>query len=263
RQLMGDTSTIGSREAAPRKPAVQSVARAARILLAVASTPEGLTAKQVAESFELALPTAYHLLSTLTGEGLLAKDGQRRYVVGPQAAVIAHAMMRDAAPPESYVEALRRLAEETGEMAYLSAWRRGQIEVLEQVAGAHAVAVGAIATGFCGEPHARATGKLLLAYADDVVRETVLRATPLRPLTPHTITDEARLREELGRAREDGYACDREEYSLGVTCVSAPIRESGVVVAALTVSAPTPRFLENEAEYIAVALARARDASSG
>lgn len=245
-----------------RRPAVQSVARAARILLAVASAPEGLTAKEVAGAFGLALPTAYHLLSTLTDEGLLAKDRQRRYVVGPKAAVVAHAMMRDAAPPESYVRALRRLAEATGEMAYLSAWRRGQIEVLDTVAGAHAVAVGAIATGFCGDPHARATGKLLLAFADEVVREAVLRATPLRPLTPHTITDEERLRGELERAREDGYACDREEYALGVTCVSAPIREEGIVVAALTISAPTPRFLEHEREYIAAAVDCARGPSS-
>lgn len=261
---MGNTGVeaIDLQDAPPRKPAVQSVARASRILLAVASAPEGLTAKQVAASFDLALPTAYHLLSTLTGEGLLAKDGQRRYVVGPKAAVIAHAMMRDAAPPESYLQALRRLADETGEMAYLSAWRRGRIEVLDHVAGAHAVAVGAISTGFCGDPHARATGKLLLAYADDVVRDAVLQSTELRPLTPHTITDRGRLQGEFERAREDGYACDREEYALGVTCVSAPIRESGIVVAALTVSAPTPRFLENEAAYIASALECAQGPSS-
>lgn len=246
-----------------RKPAIQSVSRASRILLAVASEPDGMTAKGVAAAFGLALPTTYHLLSTLTFEGLLAKDGQRRYVVGPKAAVIAHAMMRDAAPPQAYVRALRRLAETTGEMAYLSAWRRGRIEVLDTVAGVHAVAVGAIDTGFYGNPHARATGKLLLAFADDVVREAVLRANPLRALTPHTITDEARLCEELERIRAAGYAYDREEYAEGVTCVSAPITEAGVVVAALTISAPTARFLAHEETYVAEAVRWAREASSG
>lgn len=249
-------------ESSQKKPAVQSVARASRILLAVASSPEGMTAKEVAGAFGLALPTAYHLLSTLVGEGLLAKDGRRRYVIGPKAAVVAHAMTRNTAPPESYLRALRRLADETGEMAYLSAWRRGQIEVLATVAGAHAVAVNAIDQGFCGDPHSRATGKLLLAFADAAARDAVLRATPLRPLTQHTITDRDALQAEFERIRAAGYACDREEFTLGVSCVSAPIREEGIVVAALTISAPTPRFREHEEQYVAAAVECARGPSS-
>lgn len=259
---MGAANGVTVADDGARKPTIQSVSRASRILLAVASAPDGMAAKDVAEAFGLALPTTYHLLSTLAFEGLLEKDAQRRYVVGPKAAVIAHAMMRDAAPPEAYVRVLRRLAEETGEMAYLSAWRRGRIEVLDTVAGNHAVAVGAIDTGFYGNPHARATGKLLLAFADEIVREAVLRATPLQALTPHTITDEARLYEELDRVRAAGYAYDREEYAEGVTCVSTPISEAGVVVAALTISAPTERFLANEERYVAEALRRGREASS-
>ena len=66
-----------------------------RILLrAVATSADGLQAKEVARQFGLSLPTAYHLLNTLDSEGMLFKDERRRYLIGPKASVIADAFNR-------------------------------------------------------------------------------------------------------------------------------------------------------------------------
>ncbi len=229
---------------------IQSVARASRVLLSVAAaTPRPVSATEVSTEFDLTLPTAYHLLTTLVEEGLLAKDQDRRYVLGPKAAVIADAVARDANVSEAHLSLLRRLAEQSGETAYLSAWRRGEIRVLATIEGAHAVRVGDIGTGFFGDVHARATGKLLLAYAREDVRRAVLAERPLPALTPHTITDSAKLEAELDQVRVAGFAYDWEEYALGVACVSAPIRDGDTVVAALTLSAPVERFKERKTQY--------------
>jgi IclR family acetate operon transcriptional repressor len=244
-----------------RATTIQSVARASRILLLVATRPGGIPAKLAADHLGLTLPTTYHLLATLVSEGLLTKDSRRRYVLGPKAGVIADAIMRDNAPPEYYAELLRELAADTQETAYLSAWRSGDIQIVAVVEGEHAVRVTGLNTGKGGFPHARASGKLLLAYARPELREQALGPGRLQKRTPHTITSRARLEEELARVREQGYAIDREEYSLGVACISAPVIEDDVVLAAFTVSVPTERFAQREDELRSKTLAIAAKAS--
>lgn len=47
------------------KTTIQSVSRAARILVAVAANPDAISSKAAAENFGLSPPAAYHLLTTL------------------------------------------------------------------------------------------------------------------------------------------------------------------------------------------------------
>ena len=241
---------------------IQSVERASRLLLFAATSEEGVSATEAAERFKLPLPTTYHLLSTLVAEGLLAKDGRRRYTMGPQAAVIANAVGRDQRAPESYLRALRGLADETGETAYLSAWRNGMISVLATVEGAHAVRVAGLETGAVGSEHARASGKLLMAFAEPEARAQLVGGRRLTKRTPNTITSRSTLEREFDTIRRDGYAVDHDEYALGVTCVSAPISEAGLVLAALTVSVPTHRYEPNQAKMVDAVLRSAGRASS-
>ncbi|TAM67054.1 MAG: IclR family transcriptional regulator [Microbacteriaceae bacterium] len=221
---------------------IQSASRAIRILLAVAATQDGLKAKEIADAFGLSLPTAYHLLNTLTNEGVLFKDERRRYLIGPRAAVIAEAVNNSNTVPDGYVKALHALAERTGETAYLSVWRRNEIVVLATVEGSQAVRVTGLTAGYSDNIHARASGKLLLAFAPAPVRKTLIEGLVLRRLTHATITSRAALRRELERIRAEGISFDHQEFQDGVECVSAPIRSGDKVVACFTVSTPAGRF---------------------
>ncbi len=58
-----------------------------------------------------------------------------------------------------------------------------------------------------------------------------------------------------------GYAVDREEYLLGVSCLSVPLAQDQVV--ALSLSAPTTRFDEAFPDYLEAALQVASGAVSG
>ena len=218
-----------------------------RILLAVATSADGLQAKEVARQFGLSLPTAYHLLNTLDSEGMLFKDERRRYLIGPKASVIADAFNRSNTVPERYLKSLHYLADTTGETAYLSAWRRGEIVVLATVEGSQAVRVVGLTEGYSENIHARASGKLLLAYAPEEIREQTVKSLVLRRLTDTTITSKAALRRELDGVRAEGIAFDRQEFREGVECVSAPIRDEGKVVACFTVSTPAARFAKESA----------------
>lgn len=243
------------------KTTIQSVSRASQLLLAVAGSPDGLSAKVASEQFGLSMPTTYHLLTTLAAEGLLVKDARRQYVLGPRAAVLAAAVSRDSRAPEYYLKPLRDLATATAETAYLSAWRNGSIVVLQTIEGAHAVRVAGLTAGYGDNVHARASGKLLLAFACEADRDRILDTTPLRALTPRTITNRQTLEAEFGKIRRDRIAFDRGEFHDGVDCVSAPITEDGVVVACYTVSVPSERW-NTEHEHIINEVQRAAEKAS-
>jgi len=238
------------------KTIIRSVSRASQILLAVAASANGLVAKDVAERFGLSLPTAYHLLTTLTSDGLLFKNSGKRYVLGPGAAAIAASVSRGTEAPEYFMDPLRELAATTGETAYLSAWRRGQITVLATIEGPQAVRVTGLTAGYGEDMHARASAKIMLAYASDEVRNEALRYIKFRKITPNTITDRAQYLRELNTVRTEGLAYDRQEFDPGVQCVSAPIMVNDELVACYTVSTPASRF-EEEFPQILKALKQA------
>jgi IclR family transcriptional regulator, acetate operon repressor len=240
---------------------IRSAVRVSRILAHVAEQPGGSSAKELAAALDLSLPTAYHLLGTLVAEGLLAKDGQRRYRLGPMAGRIADAYARQFAPPEHLVQPLHRLAAATSETAYLATWRAGRVAVLASVEGQNAVRVSGVRLGFADAAHARASGKALLAFAPEAARRTYLVANPLVAVTPRTIVDPHEFELELERIRLRGYAVDEEEFREGVACAAAPLLDGGRAVAAFSISAPTERFRQNRDELVAQVIAAGEEAA--
>src|SRR5207247_919196 len=90
--------------------------------------------------------------------------------------------------------------------------------------------------------HCTASGKAILAFGPDSVRERML-SRPLEQLTPHTITDRAELDARLAAAREAGAAHTHEELELGLDAIAAPVFGADrQVVAALDVSRPSRRL---------------------
>jgi DNA-binding IclR family transcriptional regulator len=83
--------------------------------------------------------------------------------------------------------------------------------------------------------HSSAVGKVLLAHGDAELFDALVRCG-LDRFTPHTITDPARLRRELGDCRRTGTAIVREELTPGAESVATRIMDAeGRVVAALSV----------------------------
>lgn len=182
---------------------------------------------------------------------MVFKDERRRYLLGPGASVIADAYSRRNLVPDRYLKALHELAAESGETAYLSDLRKGAISVLATVEGSHAVRVAGLTSGYSDNVHARASGKLLLAFAPDTLRDSVLNRAVLRRVTPHTIVSRSALAREFAQIRSADLAFDRQEFREGVECISAPIRESGAVVACFTPSCPADRFKSTERALVA------------
>jgi IclR family transcriptional regulator, acetate operon repressor len=246
----------------PKRPRVQSVARASAILRAVAASESGLTAPEIASAVGLSRPTTYHLLHTLRDEGLLLRGGRREYRLGLGIGRLAEAFSRQLAPPEPLLPYLHALAARTGETAYVCMWSDAGLMLLSTTPGHHAVTVGTGQVGLAEYTHARAAGRVLLAQLSPEARAAFLARHPLEPRTPKTIVDPAEFERELDRVRAQGYAIDREEFSAGVCCVAAAL-DAGVAQYALSLSAPRERFEQCEEEYRTTILALAAAASRG
>ncbi|MCQ6272300.1 IclR family transcriptional regulator [Pseudarthrobacter sp. R1] len=229
---------------------IQSVSRAVGLLLAVAESTDGETAKRLAEKSGLSLATTYHLLTTLWGEGMLTKDDLRVFRLGTRVGALVDAYQRLDSVPAAYRQALQSVARRTGESVFLGVWRNSGVQVLDRAEGTHAVRVVGLDVGFAEDMHARASAKLFLAFAPKDLRDGVLERMRLRPLTPQTITRKSNLLSEFTKIRESGLAYDREEFRAGVTCVSVPIWRGDNIAACLTVSSPTQRFEDNEGEIV-------------
>jgi DNA-binding IclR family transcriptional regulator len=240
---------------------IRSAVRVSRILAQVSEQPGGSSAKEIAAALDASLPTAYHLLGTLVAEGLLAKDGQRRYRLGPAVGGMADAYARQFAPPDYLVQPLHRLAAATSETAYLATWRLGRVAVLASVEGRNAVRVSGLRLGFAEAAHARASGKALLAFAPEAARRAYLLANPLVAVTPRTIVDPQKFELELERIRLRGYAFDEEEFREGVACAAAPLLDNGHAVAVFSISAPTERFRQNRDDLVAHVVAAGQEAA--
>jgi IclR family acetate operon transcriptional repressor len=71
--------------------------------------------------------------------------------------------------------------------------------------------------------HSTSSGKALLAFLPEGQLEPLLSGAPLPRFTPKTIVAPPRLKQELKKIREAGFAVDDEENTPGVRCIAAPI----------------------------------------
>jgi IclR family transcriptional regulator, pca regulon regulatory protein len=88
-----------------------------------------------------------------------------------------------------------------------------------------------------------ANGRVLVAALPEAQADTWLAQQTLRALTPHTITRPERLRADLQRIREQGYAAVDQELELGMRTLSVPLANwRGDTVAAIDLTVHASRM---------------------
>ncbi|MER5497894.1 helix-turn-helix domain-containing protein [Streptomyces sp. NPDC002561] len=232
--------TTASSTAAPTL--IGSVQRALRLLEAVGAHRDGAPAKQLARETGLPLPTAYHLLRTLTHEGYLRRE-KGVFLFGAAAerlsceGALRHRRSRMA-------DSLSRWRDVIGAPVYCAVYREGEIELIA-VADAPATPAVTEWASFRETGHAHAIGQCLLSQLDEKAREDHLDRHPVRPLTRYSVRDRAALLERLRSLERMEPVIERQEYALGTVCAAIPIA-AGFTAAAMAISVP----LEQESRLL-------------
>lgn len=218
-----------------------SAERVVSVLDRLAGAPEGLGVTEIARQLGVHKTTASRLLGTLAGTGILERDpATRRYRLGARlvslaGAAVARLPVVSQARPE--LEHLAAVAMETANLAILDG---RYVVYVDQVVPAQAV-VMASWVGRRSPAHASSSGKVLLAFGEEAVREAVLSA-PLERLTDRTITDPDHLRTVLEETRRRGYASGLGELEDGLVTVAAPVLVRQRAVGAVSLSGPKFRI---------------------
>jgi DNA-binding IclR family transcriptional regulator len=242
---------------------LSTVRNAARLLKAFLPHEEELGVSELARRLGLGKSSVHRLLATLLGEGLVEQDSRTgRYRLGIVMfelgeAVRVHMELHAAAGP-----ALVALCEKTGESAQVGVPHGNDVVYVDQVESPHMYRPhtngGRRAPLYC-----TASGKVLLSFRAERDRKAYLSSARLTPLTRHTITDPARLREEFERVRARGWAESVNEHHIGAATLAAPIRDqTGQVVAAISVGAPLTRFRGVPRRRLAQIVVEAGEAAS-
>lgn len=246
----------------PAAPAtlLQSVQRAMALLRVLAREGRPMTARELSRELGTNRSTCYHLVNTLTYERLLARDAQGRVRLGPAVGELYAAFADQHAPDARLLESLDELNVRTRETSYVGTWEGNDVVSAAVREGLEGVRVRAVTPGYREHAYARALGRALLAFRDDEFIASYLAHTTLEKLTPSTIVDPDSLRKILLEVRKLGHVVEREQFTIGVCCVAAPVFDAErVAVAALGVSVPKARF-EHEAPFMIEAV---RDAAAG
>jgi DNA-binding IclR family transcriptional regulator len=190
-----------------------------------------LTLSALARRAGLPLATAHRLVAELARGGALERQPTGEYVIGRRMwdlgllAPVETGLRHAAAP------FLHDLYGATLATVHLAVRDGTTVLYLERVAGHSSVPVVS-QVGSRLPMHATGVGKVLLAHAPEQVQAAVLGH--LTRVTPYTVTQPGRLREQLRRVLADGYATTHEEMSLGACSVAVPVHgPGGEVVAAL------------------------------
>ncbi|MET7345970.1 IclR family transcriptional regulator [Streptomyces sp. NPDC087866] len=213
---------------------IGSVQRALRLLEAVGTHRDGAPAKQLAREAGLPLPTAYHLLRTLTHEGYLRRENGV-FLFG----AAAERLMGDGALQNrrgTMIQSLSRWRDIVGAPVYCAIYREGEIELLAVADTPEQPAVDEWAA-FRETGHAHAIGQCLLSRLDEKAREDHLDRHPVRPLTRYSVRDRSAFLSRLRSLERTEPVIERQEYALGTVCAAIPIA-AGFTAAAMAISVP-------------------------
>ncbi|NEB79787.1 IclR family transcriptional regulator [Streptomyces sp. SID14478] len=217
----------------PSKPA-NSVAKALRVLHAVARADGPHRLGDIAERSGVPKATAHRVLATLVEEGYAAPDGEGRYGCGVQLHALAAQVLADDAVGIDAV--LRALQQRLGQAVHLAVLSGDHATYTHKVDPGHAYRI-ATDVGTPLPLHATAAGKALLAHLPPAEVADILSRTGLPARTARTHTDRAALLDELAAIREAGYATDYEEADEAICSLAAPVRDAdGTAVGAVSVS---------------------------
>ncbi len=222
---------------------VQSLTRALSILNVIADNPPGLSLTAIARALGLAPSTVHRLLTTLQEERYVQYDrDSSHWQIAMRAFVTGNGFLvsRDlASVARPY---MRRLMDLSGETVNLAIPDGGKAIYLAQVESREMMRVFS-KPGNSVPLHCSGVGKALLMGMSDTEIERIVSERGLAKLTERTITDAARLRQELIEARRRGFVLDDEEHAIGLRCVAALIYdEHAEPLAGLSISGPAVRI---------------------
>jgi IclR family pca regulon transcriptional regulator len=214
---------------------VSSLARGLAVITAFSAQSPSMTLTEVAEKVGLTRATARRLLLTLETLGHVRSTG-KEFSLTPKVMELGLSYLSSLGLSAIVAPHLSMLSAQVQESASAAILEDSEIVYIARAAGRKIMQVQ-ITVGTRFPAYATSMGRVLLAYLEPQDLDSVLSASKLTALTPHTKTSKRELTTLIRSVRSKGYSFVDQELELGLRSLAVPIRAaSGQVVAALNIS---------------------------
>ncbi|MEI8130870.1 MAG: IclR family transcriptional regulator [Leptolinea sp.] len=230
---------------------MRTINRICDILNSFRENETDLTLTEISSRIGIPKSTTHRLIQSLKSQELLINENDRQsYRLGFQLIRWGTMAQKSINIRNIALPIMRSLTQITGESSVLSI-RTGNTGVwIEMVESEHPVRLE-MRMGKSLSLHAGASAKVLWAFLPEADMEQILSEIELIPITPNTIIDKNKMREELIKGRNQGYVTSFEETDIAVMGIAAPVYDHhGHVIAGIGIVAPTSRITPEQTPEI-------------
>jgi DNA-binding IclR family transcriptional regulator len=217
--------------------------RAAALLRAIsAREPAGTTTAEVARDTGIARPTAHRLLSTLLAEGLVDRDADGRWQLGPELYLLGTVAADRYDVTAVAQPCVRRVSVATGESAFFSVRRGDETVCLLREDGSFPIRSHVLHEGVRFPLGVASAGLVILSYLSDGDVDRYLADTDLVTTYGEAHSPDA-LRSRIAETRRAGYAVNPGLIVEGSWGMAAAVFDAhNQPVGALTLTGVEHRF---------------------
>lgn len=237
RTLPGKARSAAPRAAVAAGDLIEAMGKCFAVVEAFDEDHDRLTTSELARLTGLSRPAARRHLLSLCHFGYAESDG-RQFWLTPRVLRLGHSYLASARLPRLVQPALQRLALETGEGATFSVLDEHEVIYLARSSAPSRIALGYL-PGMRAPAHIVAAGVVLAAQLDDTALDDWLAQHDFARFTSRTVTDAARFREMVMRARALDYWIGDQQGTVGLVGVAVAARDGkGRCRGALSITAP-------------------------
>ena len=233
------------------KSHVQSLARALKLLEAMAATDREISLTEISELLEWPKSTVHGILATLRDYRFVDQSAiNGRYRLGVRLFEFGQKAARNWGIREVALPVMQKLNAQCGEMVQLATEDAGEVFYLEKIDSTNIIRIVSD-IGVRLPMHCSGLGKALLAFRPPAEARSILTRKGMRRMTRYTLVDLSQMEIELAKIRQQGYSFDNQEIMEGLRCVAAPIFDrNGEVRYAVSVSTLAEQLTGNYFEYV-------------
>jgi IclR family pca regulon transcriptional regulator len=228
---------------------VGSVEKAFQVLEAFRDTHRLMSMAELARAAQLDRSATQRLVHTMEQLGYIRRQPDTAlYGLAPKVLTLTYNYLRSRELIERASPYLLDISRTLGETCNLQELDGHEIVFIARFPGKHLINVD-FALGYRLPAAFTASGRAILSRLDAAARREIIRATPMKAVTPYTETDPKLLMTRLDEAARRGYSIVMNQTLVGDISVAAPITDHvGHPVAAINITVPTTRWTIDKAE---------------
>ena len=213
------------------------------VILMLFGEKEKMSSAEINQQVKLPTATLYRFLSTLVDCDMLDFDNKtKQYSLGPNIIYLGNAAISSIDIIKLAFPLMEQLKNETGETISLFV-RKGLHKIcVAKVESDHSIRYSA-KIGKANYLHGGASGNVLMAGMTKEELDALEEKIGFPKLTKYTITERARINENLAQTRANGYWISYKERRDDTAGIGVPVFDhNGQVIASLNITLPSTRF---------------------